>query len=78
MTSQLRTASRKVAIKYLGPLAIYSIVNPPNYLLMILDGKILRGLFVHERLKSADVRTSHSNINSLVQLKQVLTLGIVI
>ena len=28
LTSQLRTASRKVAIKYVGPLVIYKIVDP--------------------------------------------------
>ena len=41
LTSQLRTASRKVAIKYVGPLVIYNIVDPHNYLLMPLDGKLL-------------------------------------
>ena len=51
LTSQLRTNSRKVPIKYVGPLVIYKIVDPHNYLLMTLDGKILRGLFEHERLK---------------------------
>ena len=40
-TGQLRTNSRKVAIKYVGPLVIYKIVDPHNYLLMTLDGKIL-------------------------------------
>ena len=34
-----------VAIKYVGPLVIYKIVDPHDYLLMMLDGKILRGLF---------------------------------
>ena len=42
LTSQLRTASRKVAIKYVGLLVIYKMVDPHNYLLMTLDGKILR------------------------------------
>ena len=41
LTSQLRTASRKVGIKYVGSLVIYRIVDPHNYLLMTLDGKIL-------------------------------------
>ena len=40
-TTQLRTASRKVAIKYDGPLVIYKIVDPHNYLLMTIDGKLL-------------------------------------
>ena len=39
LTSQLRTTSRKVTIKYVGPLVIYKIVDPHNYLLMTLDGK---------------------------------------
>ena len=78
LTNQLRTGSRKVAIKYVGPLAIYKIVDPNNYLLMTLDGKILRGLFEHERLKPAPIRTSHGNINSLLQLMQVLTLWMIV
>ena len=45
LTTQLRTASRKVAIKYVGPLVVYKIVDPHNYLLMTLDGKLLQGLF---------------------------------
>ena len=39
LTSQLGTASRKVTIKHVGPLAVYRIVNPHNYLLITLDGK---------------------------------------
>ena len=50
-TNQLRTASQKVAIKYVGPVIVYKIKDPHNYLLMTLDGKILRGIFEHERLK---------------------------
>ena len=41
LTSQLRTNSRKVSIKYVGPLVVYKIDDPHNYLLMTLDGKIL-------------------------------------
>ena len=44
LTSQLRTRSRQVMIKYVGPTVVYKIVDPHNYLLMTLDGKILRGL----------------------------------
>ena len=78
LTSQLRTSSRKVTIKYIGPLVIYKIIDSHDYLLMTLDGKILRGLFEFERLKPATLRTSHSNVCTLVQLKQVLNLGLVI
>ena len=34
LTSQLHTMSRKVAIKYVGPVVIYKIIDPHNYLLM--------------------------------------------
>ena len=53
LTSQLRTASRKVAIRYVGPLVIYKIADPHNYLLMTMDGKLLRGVFEDKRLKPA-------------------------
>ena len=42
---------------------------------MTLDGKILRGLFEHERLKPANIRTSQGNIQNLVQLKQIMHAG---
>ena len=42
LTSQLRTSSRKEDIKYIGPLVIYNIIDPHNYLLMTFDGKILK------------------------------------
>ena len=57
LTSQLRTSSQKVTIKYVGLLVIYKVVDPQNYLLMTLDGKILRGLFQFERLKPVTIRT---------------------
>ena len=44
-TSQLHAASRKITMKYVGPVVIYKIIDPHNYLLMTLDGRILRGLF---------------------------------
>ena len=37
LTSQLRTTSQKIAIKYVGPVVVYKIVDPHNYLLMTLD-----------------------------------------
>ena len=78
LTSQLRTSSRKVTLKYVGPLVVYKIVDPHNYLLMTLDGKILQGLFEFERKKPATLRTSHGNVNTLVQLKQVLNLRLIL
>ena len=57
LTSQLHTVSRKIMIKYVGPIVVYKIIDPHNYLLMMLDGKLLRGLFKHERLKPVILRT---------------------
>ena len=71
LTSQLQTTSRKVAIKYVGPLVIYKICDPHNYLFMMLDGKILGGLFKHKRLKPVIVRTIQGNLCNLLQLKQI-------
>ena len=45
---------------------------------MTLDGKILRGLFKHERLKSAILRTSQGNVYNLSQLKQVVNIGMTV
>ena len=46
---ELCTTSRKVTIIYVGPVVVYKIIDPHSYLLMMLDGKILRGLFEHKR-----------------------------
>ena len=78
LTHQLRTASRKVSIKYVGPLAVYKIVDPHNYLLIPLDRKLLRGLFRHERLKPAVIRTNQGNVMNLSKLKQVMTSGLLL
>ena len=75
LTSQLSTSSRKVAIKYGGPLVGYKIIYPHNYLLMTLDGKILRGLFEHKRLKPVIIRTSQGNVCNLLQLQQLVIIG---
>ena len=70
------TASRKIMVKYVGPIVIYKIVDLHNYLLMTLDGKILRGLFEHERLKPAILRTSEGNVSNLVKLEQIINTGL--
>ena len=78
LTSQLRTASRKIMIKYVGPLVVYKIVDPHNYLLMTLDGKLLRGLFEHERIKPAIIRTSKGNVTIFAHLKQVMSAALMV
>ena len=78
LTSQLRTATRKIMVKYVGPLVVYKIVDPHNYLLMMLDQKLLQRLFEHERIKPAVIRTSEGNVTNLAHLKQVMSAGIIV
>ena len=78
LTSQLRTASRKIMVKYVGPLVVYKIVDLHNYLLMTLDGKLLRGIFEHERIKPAIIKTNEGNVTNLANLKQVTSTEIMV
>ena len=77
LMSQLRTASRKIMVKYVGPLVVYKIIDPHNFLLMTFDGKLLCCLFKHERIKPAVIRTNKGNITNLVNLKQVISVGMI-
>ena len=77
LTSQLCTASWKIIIKYVVHVVIYKIIAPHNYVLMTLDGRILRGIFEHERLKCANIRTSQGNIHNFAQLKQIIIINAV-
>ena len=72
MTSQLRTNSRKLAIKYVGPVLVYKIIDSHNYLLLTLDGKILKGIFEHKRLKPTVIRITHENVQNLAELRQIM------
>ena len=72
LTSQLRTNSQKITVKYVGPVVIYKIIDPHNYLLMTLDGVMLRRIFEHERLKPTIIKTNQGNIQNLAELKQIM------
>ena len=72
LTCQLGTNSWKIVVKYVGPVVVYKIIDPHNYLLMTLDGIILKGIFEHERLKPAIIRTCHGNVQNLAELKQIM------
>ena len=52
---------------------MYKIIDPHNYLLMTLDGRILRGLFENERLKPTNIRRSQGNQGN--QLKLIMNSG---
>ena len=76
LTYQLRTSSRKFGVNYVGSLVMYKIVDPHNYLLMTIDGQLMRGLFEHERLKPAILKMDKGNVNTLSALKRVMHLEI--
>ena len=65
-------------MKYVGPLEVYKIIDAHNYFLMTLDGKLLWGLYDHERIKPAVIRTSGGNITSLAHLKQIMSIGMLV
>ena len=76
LTSQLHMALRRIMIKYVVHVIVYRIIDLHYYLLMTLDGKLLRGLFEHERVKPAILRTSEGNVTNLVKLKQLFNTGL--
>ena len=43
-------------------------IDPHNYLLMTLDGKILRGSFEHDRLTPVALWTNNEYVSNLAQL----------
>ena len=76
LTSQLRTVSRKFAIQYVDPSVIYKIVHGHNYLIMTVDGKLLRGLLEHKRLKPEVLKTDKGSVITLTALKRVMNSAI--
>ena len=56
----------------MGPVVVYKIMDPNNYLIMKLDRKILRGIFEHKRLKPAVIRTNQGNVQNLAELRQIM------
>ena len=53
-------------------MVVYKIIDPHNYLLMTLDGIILKGISEHERLKPTVIRTNQRNVQNLADLKQIM------
>ena len=61
---------------YIRTLEIHKIIDQCSYLLMTLEGKILRGLLEYERLRTATIRSSQGNVFNLPQHKQLSNIGI--
>ena len=69
LTSQLITSSRKVSVKYVGPVLVYMIIDPKSFLLCILDGKLLLGPVEHGLLKAVIITTTQGNITHLTSVE---------
>ena len=76
LTSQLGMSSRKFGVNYVGPLVIYKIVDPHNFLLMTIERQLMRGLFEHERFKPATLPMDRGNVKTLLELKRGMNLAI--
>ena len=55
---------------------VYKIVDPHNYLLMTIEGQLMRRFFEHERLKPTMLETDMGYVNTLLALKRVMNLEI--
>ena len=65
---------RKFGVNYVEPLVIYKIIDTLSYLLMTIEGPLMRGLFEHGRLKPAMIPTDRGNVRTLSELKRVMNL----
>ena len=62
----------------MGLLVIYKIVDLHNYLLMTIEGQLMRGLFEQERLKLATLPIDKGKVKTLLELKRVMNLAITV
>ena len=74
LTGQLRTNSQNIAVKYVGPVVVYKIIDPHNYLLMTLDRVMIREIFEHERINPAVIGTNQGNVQIFTELKQIMNM----
>ena len=72
----VQTGSKKIACYFMGPLVIYKAVNPNQFILMSLAGQIYPHLIEETRIKPGSIWTTKGNVNTLAQLKAVLSAGL--
>ena len=66
----------ETTLNFICVTVIYKIIDPHNYLLITIDGQLMRELFEHERLKPAVVKTDKGNVTTLPTLKKAMNLEI--
>ena len=72
----IQTGSRKIACYFVGPLVIYKAVSPNQFILMSLSGQVYPHLIEESRIKPGSIWTTKGNVNTLAQLKAVLSAGL--
>ena len=72
-SSSITVPSRKLQAKWIGPFAIYHILDRTHYMLCTLEGKVIQDVFNFNRLKPAFIKSSSGNISNLQKLKQKLS-----
>ena len=72
----VHTGSRKIACYFVGPLVIYKAVSPNQFILMSLSGQVYPHLIEESRIKPGSIWTTKGNVNTLAQLKAVLSAGL--
>jgi hypothetical protein len=73
--ANLRTASKKICCKFIGPLVIYKAISATSFILMSLDGKIFPYLIEHTRIKPGYIQTTKGTVGTLAELRKVLTVS---
>ena len=68
--SSLQTNSRKIRMDFIGPLAIFNMLDRNHAILQTLEGKQIQGIFHIARLKVAWIRTESGAVNTLGDLKK--------
>ena len=71
----VQTGSKKIACHFVDPLVIYKAVSPNQFILMSLSGQIYPHLIEETRIKPGSIWTK-GNVNTLAQLKAVLSAGL--
>ena len=72
----VQTGSKKIAWYFVGPLVIYKAVSPNQFILMSLSGQVYPHLIEETRIKPGSIWTTKGNVNTLAQLKAVLSAGL--
>ena len=67
--------SRKIKAEWVGPLYIYKVISPQQFLLADLEGYLVPKLVEATRLKAGNMMTSAGPVTTLAELKSVLRTG---